>query len=62
MDIALWTHRVDFRRANEEAILWLTFHAADFMIDLDVPFFVDFEDIPPKFLFHLHDSLPLDLE
>ena len=62
MYITLRAERVNFRRANEDTVLWLAFHATDFVIDLDVAFLVYLEDIPPEFLFHLHVPTPLDFQ
>lgn len=62
MYVTFWPERVHLRRADKEAILWLALHAADFMVYLDVYFFVDFEDVSSEFVFHPQDCVPLYLE
>jgi len=66
--IRIWKHisilikRVHLCGADEEAVLRLALHAADLLVNSDMPFFVNFEHIAPKFLLYLHDSTPLYLE
>ena len=66
--IRIWNHipilikRVHLRWAHEETVLWLTFHAADLLVNSDVAFFVDFEHISSEFLLYPRDFPPLYLE
>jgi hypothetical protein len=57
LDISFLVQRVDFGGANIEAVLRLTFFSADLLVDLDVAFLVDLEDVSPEFVFHLHSSI-----
>lgn len=61
-NIALRIERVHFRWAYEQAVLRLAFRAADFLVYLNVSFFVDFEDVLSEFFFNLQLSVPLYLE
>jgi len=60
--VSFRTERVDLGRANKDAVFWFAPCAADLVVDLYVSFFVDFEHIPPEFLFHLHVPAPLDFQ
>lgn len=59
IDVAILVERVDLGWAHEEAVLRRASCSADFLVYLDVTFFVDFEYVPSKLLFCLQDFQPL---